>query len=710
MPKSPQRLGRALRSVFSGRSALDAMPKSPQRLGRALRSLDSVRVVEAIVEHRTFCRICPVLCGLLVQTQGEQVLQVRGDPDHPITHGYTCPKGRALPEFHHHPQRLDHPVVRDRVVSWNDLLDDLASSLARIVDESGPDAVAAYFGTWSWMDALGRARADDLLRHIGSRSRYSAITVDAIARLTVAELMGGLGALLPSIDTDDPGLTVLIGTNPVVSHGHAGALVDPVVTLRRIAAGPGLWVIDPRRTETSRLASRHLAARPGSDPALLAYTVRSLLEHGADTEYLALHATGVDELRAAVAPWTLERATDRTGLTSEELTALVDAIRVAGTVAVVTGTGCTMAAEANVTEWLAWAVQIVTGSFEQPGGAWFNPGAFARSDRLEHTPLDGDPSPGPPSRPDLPSRFGERPCAALADEIEHGNVRALLVIGGNPITSLPDTTRLDAAFAQLDVLAVADVIAADTVLRATHVLPVAGQLEREDVTWFTDRFPPVINAQRTDAVVPPGADRRTLVDALQDLGERLGLPRDPDPMARYVQRIPALATPGVDVADPPRVKGWVHERVLPGGRWRIAPPSLVAQLVTQRHDEGTSWARSLVAIPRRTTRRMNSALRDVGRGADDRDLWVNPHDATAAGISDGDDIDVTSSTGTISGRARVTDDVVSGAVSIPHGLVDQNVSVLTSAGVGTTDPLTGMVVQSGIVITIRARTPPPRSR
>ena len=79
---------------------------------------------------------------------------------------------------------------------------------------------------------------------------------------------------------------------------------------------------------------------------------------------------------------------------------------------------------------------------------------------------------------------------------------------------------------------------------------------------------------------------------------------------------------------------------------------------------------------------MNSALRDVGRGAEDHDLWVNPHDAGAAGIADGDRIDVTSSTGTISGRARVTDDVVAGAVSIPHGLVDQNVSVLTSSGVG----------------------------
>ena len=434
--------------------------------------------------------------------------------------------------------------------------------------------------------------------------------------------------------------------------------------------------------------------------------MRSLLAHGANTEYLALHATGVDELRVAVAPWTLERAVERTGLTADELTSFVDAIRGAGTVAVVTGTGCTMAAEANVTEWLAWAVQIVTGSFEQPGGAWFNPGAFARSDRLEHTPLDGTALPGPPSRPDLPSRFGERPCAALADEIEQGNVRALLVIGGNPITSLPDTTRLDAAFAQLDVLAVADVIAADTVLRATHVLPVAGQLEREDVTWFTDRFPPVINAQRTDAVVPPGGDRRTLVDVLQDVGERLGMPRDPDPMARYVDRIPALATAGVDIADPPRVKGWVHERVLPDGRWRVAPDPLVAQLRAW----DASHARSLVAIPRRTTRRMNSALRDVGRGAEDHDLWVNPLDAAAAGIADGDRVDVTSPAGTISGLARVTDDVVTGAVSIPHGLADQNVSVLTSSGPGTTDALTGMVVQSGITITIRPQEPPSQSQ
>ncbi len=650
----------------------------------------------AVTEHRTFCRICPVLCGLVVQTSGDVVLQARGDPDHPVTAGYSCPKGRALPAFHHHPLRLDHPLLGGRAVDWGQLLDDLASRLRAIVEQSGPDGVAVYFGTWSWMDSLGRARADRLLRHLGSSSRYSAITVDAIARLAVAELMGGVASLLPAIDTEQPGLTVLIGTNPVVSHGHAGAIADPVTVLRRIAREHGLWVVDPRRTETARLASRYLPIRPGADPALLAYLVRSLLRKGADHHYLDRHATGVEALARAVEPWTAGRVAERTGLSLETLEELVAAIRQAGRVAVVTGTGCTMAPEANITEWLAWSVQIVTGSFEREGGAWFNPGGFARSDQAPaRRPGAGLTGPGAPSRPELPSRYGERPCAALADEIESGNVRALFVIGGNPLTSLPDTARLESALARLEVLAVADVIAADTVRRATHVLPVAGQLEREDVTWFTDRFAPVVSAQRTAAVVPPGGERRPLVDVLQDLGERLGMPRDPDPMARYVARLPALSEPGVVVADPPRVKGWVHERVLPSGRWRLAPEPLVDQLRAW----GSRGAEELVVVPRRSVHRMNSALRDIGRGADDGEVWVNPADARRGGdLGDGDQVAVSSDTGTVIARVRVTGDVVPGAVSFPHGLAGANVGRLTSAKPGTVDPLTGMITQSGLPV------------
>ena len=214
-----------------------------------------------------------------------------------------------------------------------------------------------------------------------------------------------------------------------------------------------------------------------------------------------------------------------------------------------------------------------------------------RSDRVEHTPLDGTPLPGPPSRPDLPSRFGERPCAALADEIEAGNVRVLFVVGGNPVTSLPDTSRLEAAFASLDVLAVADVIAADTVRYATHVLPVAGQLEREDVTWFTDRFPPVIAAQRTDAVLPPGADRRALVDVLDDLGARIGLAPDTDLIARSSR---------ASRSSPRPVPSWLIRHASRDGYTSASFPTAAG--VSRRRRSSDSWPSGIVREPRRSSR------------------------------------------------------------------------------------------------------------
>jgi anaerobic selenocysteine-containing dehydrogenase len=226
------------------------------------------------------------------------------------------------------------------------------------------------------------------------------------------------------------------------------------------------------------------------------------------------------------------------------------------------------------------------------------------------------------------------------------------------------------------------------------VLPVAGQLEREDVSWFIDRFPSLISAQRTAAVVEPSFERRPVYDILQDLGERFGLARMEHPMERYERRIPSLSQPGVFVADPPRSKGWVHAGILPGGRWQVAPAPLVEQFAQW----ATTEPPALVGIPRRTMRRMNSALRDVARGAEDTEVWINPTDAVA--MADGSAVVVTTATGSIRAKARITDDIAPGSVSIPHGLRDQNVSVLTTGAIGTTDLLSGMVTQSGFAVEI----------
>ena len=669
------------------------------------------------VEHRSFCRICIALCGVVVTTEGDQVVQVRGDTDHPLSRGYTCPKGRSLGAAHHDPDRLDLPLMRRDgelvPVSWDECLDDIAARMAALLAERGADAIGMYLATASAFDANGRRISEKLLKALGSRSRYTSTTVDTPCKPLVSHLMAGHPGLVPSMDQNGADLVVLIGMNPVVSHGHLNSFPDPVVRLREIARRGELWVIDPRRTETSRLATRHLQPRPGTDYVLLAHLIRELLRDGADHAYLADHANGVDRLAEAVEPFVRQRAAELTGVAASDLDDLVDAVRRRGRIAAQTGTGTTMSAAANVTEWLTWAVHVVTGSWERPRGMWFNPGFLKQLDQRSLSATEAVAAPGPPSRPDLTSRLGEYPCAALADEIETGNLRALFVLGGNPVTSLPETERLTAALATLDLLVVSDVVHTSSTSLATHVLPCLGQLERPDLPHNVDQFQLSVASQYTDAVVPPTGERKPMWWPYATLARRLGHDlldgchpdevTDEELLAKLADR---SRTSFAELRDAPTgvvaeeaAMGWVERDLLPDGRWQVAPQVLVDQLRLLPDPA------ALVLIPRRQLRHLNSQLHAVsaraGR-ADHAEALVHPDDAAAAGVADGDEITIVSATGELVAVARVNADIRPGAVSIPHGYTDANVSRLTSGSIDV-DPLTGMVRQSGIPITIRRK-------
>jgi anaerobic selenocysteine-containing dehydrogenase len=670
---------------------------------------------------RSYCRICGAVCGLVVTVDGSKVLRVRGDDEHPLSRGYTCSKGRAVAAMHDHPARLDHPLVRRpgeplRPAGWNDVLDDLGARLAGILRESGPDAVAFYVATGSSHDALGGRYVYRLAHAIGTRSKYSAVSLDSPCKPLVAELMAGRDDLLPSLDQERATLTVMLGINPVVSHGHFEGYSDPVSRLRSLGRGDReLWVIDPRRSETARLATRHLQPRPGSDWAILAFAIRSLLAGGgADLGYLADHAEGVDRLREAVEWVDLDEAVRRTGLAAADLTDFVGAIRRHGVLAGQTGTGTTMSRAANVTEWLLWALHVVTASYDRPGGMWFNPGFLSRHDQRSVAPAPWPPAPGPPSRPELPSLRGEYPSAALVDEVEAGNVRALIAFGGNPLNALPQPDRVARAMAGLDVLAVADIYATETTAAATHVLPCTAQLERADVTAFLDQFLPVVSAQYSPRVVEPAAQRRPAWQIWAEIGQRLDLRVLPEGVDHRTVTEDELLGPIVDRGRRPfaelqeagvlvhdqAVFGWV-EAALPGGRWRVAPEPLVAQLTELRAIDDD--AHPLVLVPRRQVRHMNSAMRTVtaaGGRADAPDVIVNALDAAAAGVADGDDVRVSSQHGSFVAPARVSDQIRRGVVSLPHGwsgaaAVGRLVSSDTQC-----DPLTGMPLQSGVPVRI----------
>jgi anaerobic selenocysteine-containing dehydrogenase len=452
---------------------------------------------------------------------------------------------------------------------------------------------------------------------------------------------------------------------------------------------------------------------------LLAHALRSVLADGPlDHLYLAEHAEGVDRLEAAVDRFTLDVAVEQTGLTPDELESFVDAIRRHGRLAVQTGTGATMAVSANLTEWLARALEVVTGSADREGGNLFNPGFAVGLDLLGPLPTPfSTRAPGPRSRPDLQSFGGEHPVAAAVDEMESGNLRAFFVIGGNPVTSFPESRRLTGALARLDVLAVLDVVESDTTALATHVLPCAGPLERADLP-FIDMLYPAVATQYAVAAVRPTGESRPAWWVLASLAERLGRPilpgdltadaaTDDDVLAiRFTTSPRSFAAvrehDGALVVGAPRA-GWVTENVLPGGRWDLAPLELVDQLAS-----APAPAR-FVMIARRQPRHMNSQLRTVAPpgGRHDRpDITVHPIDARRHALVDGAAVAVSSAHGVVVGSTTIDDEIRPGVVSVPHGWsgdLGPNVCELTSATDGV-DPLTGMIEQTGLAVQISAVT------
>ena len=294
-------------------------------------------------EQLSYCRICAAACSIVVTLDGNEVLRVRGDDTHPVSRGYTCSKGRGLAAWHHAPERLDRPRLRGRAVTWDELLPDLAGRLESIIDGHGPDAVALYLATGLAYDAAGQIAASQWLPSIGSRSFLTAVTVDNAPVLVAAELVTGDPMLNPVWDPTVAGLTIFVGTNPVVSHGYGTALPDPVRHLRAYRAGGGrVWVLDPRRTETAALANVHVAVRPGADVAVLGALSNALLAHGADERELREHCdpTELHALRGALADFTLERTATAADVDVSLLEQLVADMRASrGRIAMHCGTG-----------------------------------------------------------------------------------------------------------------------------------------------------------------------------------------------------------------------------------------------------------------------------------------------------------------------------------------------------------------------------------
>lgn len=646
--------------------------------------------------HITTCPLCEALCGLRVTTDGDRVTDIRGAVDDPLSRGYMCPKGAALADLHHDPDRLRQPMRRRpdgtfEPITWDAAIDLAGRRLAAIHAEHGPDAVAIYFGNptgHSWPELLALLL---LQRNLGTRNLYSSASVDAWPRQQVSARLYGNQARIPVPDLDRTAFLLVLGANPVVSNGSAMTAPDARGRLKALRARGGrLVVVDPRRTETAALADAHHFIRPGTDALLLAAMVRTILVEGRARP--RAETRGVAAVERALRPFTPDRVAERVGIDADTIAGLARDFAAAPSAVCYARLGTCVHPFGATTTWLVDVLHHVTGVFDRVGGPMFTTPAVdlaALAGRIGQTGAHGRYR----SRVrGLPEFSGELPCVGLADEIETpgvGQVRALVTHAGNPALSLPNAARLERALGSLDFMVSIDLYLNETTRHADLVLPPTGHLERDHYGLLFHALA-VRNTAKYSAPVfakPAGARHgwEILMGVLEAHGRHTGGPR------RWLQGAQARAfgvlrperlLDGLLRAGPHRLS-LAKLKAAPNGvdlgpleAGRLAGVQVdLAQGVFLDDLERLAATLSapvpaLVLIGRRSLRSNNSWMHNSARlvkGPLRCTLRVHPTDAAARGLRTGDVARVHNAVGALEAPVEISDEVMPGVVSLPHG-------------------------------------------
>jgi anaerobic selenocysteine-containing dehydrogenase len=683
-------------------------------------------------KHFRACNLCEAICGLEITVANGAITDLRGDPLDPLSHGHICPKGNALIDLHADPDRLKTPVRRTRdgwePIAWDDAYDLVAERLKAVVAEHGDDAVAIYLGNPNVHNSGTLLSAGGFLRAFRTRNRFSATSVDQLPHHRAAAEMFGHPLMIPIPDVDRTDYFLVMGANPIASNGSIMTAPGMRSRIKAVQARGGrVIVVDPRRTETADIADEHHFIRPGADALLLLAIVDAIFEAGdADLGRLAEFTDGIEELRTAARAFPAQRVAARTGISEETIRRIARDFAAAEHAVAYGRIGLSTQAFGGLCQWLVNALNAITGNLDEPGGMMWPRPAY---DLLQQAERGATFTGRWRSRVrNLPEFDGEFPVATMADEMltpGPGQVRALIVVAGNPVLSTPDGTKLDDALAGLEFVVCVDPYVNETTRHADVILPPATGLEVEHYDVIFHHFAVRNTARYSEALYDITPEQRYDWQIFEALRSRMTGKSGKNPRERldaglrtgpYNTSLDELREHphGVDYGP---MQPCLPDRLLTAdARVNLAPPAFVADLV-RLESELAAPVPELVLIGRRQLRSNNSWMHNAPRlmrGPDRCTLMINPRDAHTRGIATGDNVEIRSAVGTIMVPAELTDALMPGVVSLPHGFGHARAGVgqkLAAQKPGAslndlTDPdrlddLTGNAALSGVPVEVR---------
>ena len=235
--------------------------------------------------HFRTCNLCEAMCGIVIKHDGDKILSIKGDKDDPFSKGYICPKATALQDLHEDSDRLHHPVERTangwKEISWPDALDKVAAGIQSVQKKHGKNVLGIYLGNPNVHNLGGMLTIKHLLTSIKTRSRFSATSIDQLPHHIVSMHLFGHMLRIPVPDVNRTQYMLIIGGNPLASNGSIMTAPNMRQKLKDIKARDGkVVVIDPRRTETADIASKHHFIRPATDVLLLLAMLNEISSQG----------------------------------------------------------------------------------------------------------------------------------------------------------------------------------------------------------------------------------------------------------------------------------------------------------------------------------------------------------------------------------------------------------------------------------------------
>lgn len=701
--------------------------------------------------HRTFCRLCEALCGLVVEVRDGAIAKVSPDRTHPTSEGHLCVKGPGMAQITHDPDRVLRPLKRAGgpgefvSVSWDEALDDIAARVAALRAEDGGRSIAGYKGNPASFAMLRSGYGGMFLEALGGSKSFNSLQIDTGAKNIALDLIYGAPIDWTFPDLEDCDFLIMIGANPMVSHMSLISEPRALHKLQAVHERGGVVVIDPRRTETAK-RFEHVAVKPDSDIWLVAAMLNHVFAAGLEAKAVLDERTnGAAELRAAIAPITPEMAAPRCGVPAEAIRALAERFAGARTAACYGRVGTNRGRFSTLTNLLIESLNIVTGRFGASGGWITGLGPL-------ESPAAPTPFPAYGSQRsrigDLPMVLGSCPGGSLAAEIMtpgEERIRALFLDSGNPVLSYPGGERLEQALETLDLFVAIDFYMTETSRYADYILPPTTFYEREDLTDFWVKNAPRPWVQFTPAVIAPQGEARNEFDIYNAILDRLGLPAlfagmiagEDQPgltqiadalfrMGEYgdqfgerpeglsVERLLRDFPQGVRTAERADIAGmWSRVRTEDGKLrlWHAVTAAEIERLLSEANAER---ADALYLFGRRKLGSMNSWMHNVDRLVrnDRPTLLMHPDDARDRQIADGQTVRVSSKIASLELEVELTDEVIAGSVNYPHGwghrggwtrangLPGANINLLASALPEDWEQVSGQVHVDGIAVTV----------